>query len=558
MNRSFLNLVFLILLLFISYACQNSNKKTEQVAEEVEEVKTPFLWENANIYFLLIDRFKNGDPSNDFSFERKQDGAVLRNFEGGDLRGIIQKIEEGYFNDLGITALWFTPPVEQITSHTDEGTGKTYAYHGYWTRDWTNIDPNYGTYEDLKELVAKAHEKGIRVLMDAVMNHTGPVTPEDSQWPDEWVRTSPPCDFKDAKGTIDCTLVANLPDIRTESDEEVELPPFLVEKWKAEGRYEQEKKELDDFFAKTGYPRAPRYYLIKWLCDYILELGIDGFRVDTVKHTEAEVWGELFEEAKKALAKWKAEHPTEKLDDQDFFMVGEVYFYSIQQGRKFPMGGEGELTDFFSNGFKSLINFGLKWDVDKNMDSVYQVYSNILHGGELDGKSVVSYMTSHDDGSPYDKERVKPFETATKLLLAPGASQVYYGDEIARKLVIEGANGDANLRSFMKWDDVEAKKELWNHWSKLGLFRKDHPALGAGVHTALNESPYMFKREYTDGEFNDKVVVVAEEVTEVDLINSFEEGAVVHDYYSGETVEVKEGKIAFSGPARLRLLAVKN
>jgi alpha-amylase len=117
----------------------------------------------------------------------------------------------------------------------DEGTGKSYGFHGYWTRDWTAVEPALGSEADLRALVDAAHRRGIRVLMDAVINHTGPVTPLDPQWPDDWVRTSPRCVYRDYTTTVDCTLVANLPDILTDSDEPVELPGFLLDKWEAEG-----------------------------------------------------------------------------------------------------------------------------------------------------------------------------------------------------------------------------------------------------------------------------------------------------------------------------------
>src|SRR5690606_5389972 len=125
------------------------------------------------------------------NFGRTEKAAVLRGFEGGDLRGIIQKIDENYFTDLGINAIWMTPVVEQIHGATDEGTGDTYGFHGYWAKDWTALDPNFGTKADLKELVEKAHAKGIRIVLDAVVNHTGPVTAKDQAYPTSWVQRSP-------------------------------------------------------------------------------------------------------------------------------------------------------------------------------------------------------------------------------------------------------------------------------------------------------------------------------------------------------------------------------
>lgn len=89
----------------------------------------PF-WNNAIVYFLLTDRFANGDTSNDRNFDRAQDGAVLRNFMGGDIKGITQKIRSGYFTALGVEVLWMTPVVEQIHGYWDEDWGRSYPFHG--------------------------------------------------------------------------------------------------------------------------------------------------------------------------------------------------------------------------------------------------------------------------------------------------------------------------------------------------------------------------------------------------------------------------------------------
>jgi len=132
----FFTLIYIVItLLFIS-------------CKETPQKEIPFIWEGANLYFLMTDRFKNGDPENDINFNRTNETGKLRGFEGGDIKGIIQKIDDGYFEDLGINAIWFTPIVEQIHGNVDEGTGNTYGYHGYWTKDWTNLDPNFGTEED--------------------------------------------------------------------------------------------------------------------------------------------------------------------------------------------------------------------------------------------------------------------------------------------------------------------------------------------------------------------------------------------------------------------------
>ena len=551
-----MRLIFSLILVVLFISC---GQKKEPTAAGKKEA--PFLWENATVYFLMTDRFHNGDPSNDQSFNRKPDGAYLRSFMGGDIRGVIQKIKEGYFNNLGVNAIWFTPIFEQVKGFTDEGTGKTYAYHGYWIRDWTDVDPNFGTLEDLAELVETAHKHDIRVLMDVVINHTGPVTASDPQWPEEWVRTSPACTFEDYETTVTCTLVENLPDIRTESDEEVELPAFLQEKWRQEGRLDQELAELDDFFTCTGLPRAARFYLIKWLVDYVRELGIDGFRVDTAKHTAPSVWQELYKEALAALKAWKSEHPAEKLDDQEFFMVGEVYGYNIGHGQDFPMGPD--TVNFFREGFKSLINFSFKEDANRSPEDIFSSYSRALEQEELSGFSVMNYISSHDDGAPFDQMREKVFDGASKLMLAPGAVQIYYGDETARLLKATGAEGDAHLRTFMNWDALDGDsartgyriREVLEHWQKLGRFRRDHPAVGAGIHRKLKDAPYTFERSLVYQGHEDKVMVVWEPTANaVDVSQVFQDGTLLKDYYSGEEVTVEKGRVTLRSASSLILL----
>ncbi|WP_396175878.1 alpha-amylase family glycosyl hydrolase, partial [Flavobacterium sp.] len=470
----------------------------------------------------------------------------LRGFEGGDIRGIIQKLDEGYFTNLGINVIWMTPIVEQIHDGVDEGTGFTYGFHGYWTKDWSALDPNFGTKKDLAELVQKAHARGIRIILDAVINHTGPVTPKDSVYPNDWVRTSPKCTYKSYDTYINCTLVENLPDVLTESNENVSLPTFLANKWKKEGRYDKEMASLDAFFKKTGYPRAPKYYIMKWLSDYIIDFGIDGYRVDTVKHTTEDIWADFKKVCDQAFAEYKKNNPKKVLDNNAFFTVGEVYGYNIG-GKKFYDFGDKKVN-YFENGFTGLINFDFRNEAKMNYEELFSKYSNILQN-DLKGNTVMNYVSSHDDSYPFDKKREKTFESGTKLLLAPGISQVYYGDESARSLDIEGTQGDATLRSNMNWEDIandSKTKEVLAHWQKLGLFRNNHPAVGAGVHSQILATPYVFSRTFIKGKYSDKVVVAldlekGEKSIPVGTI--FTNGTKVRDAYSGETSTVGKGKV---------------
>ncbi len=519
--------------------------------------KTPFVWESANVYFIVTDRFNNGDKTNDHTFNRNKPTGKLRGFEGGDIRGIIQKLDEGYFTKLGINVIWMTPIVEQIHDGVDEGTGFTYAFHGYWTRDWSSMDPSVGTKKDLAELVQKAHAKGIRIMLDAVINHTGPVTSQDSVYPNDWVRTSPKCTYKSYDTYINCTLVDNLPDVKTESNENVTLPSFLANKWKKEGRYDKEMASLDAFFKKTKYPRAPKYYIMKWLSDYITEFGIDGYRVDTAKHTTEDVWADFKKVCDMAFAEYKKHNPKKALDNNGFFTVGEVYGYNIGNKKFYDFGDKK--VNYFENGFTGLINFDFRNEAKMNYEELFSKYSNILQN-DLKGNTVMNYVSSHDDSYPFDKKREKTFESGTKLLLAPGISQVYYGDESARSLDVEGTQGDATLRSFMNWDDIAnnaATKEIVSHWQKLGLFRRKHPAVGAGVHTQISASPYVFSRTFTKRNYNDKVVVgldLAKGVKTISVGSIFQNGSQVKDTYSGKTATVIKGKVTFNTDFNILLL----
>lgn len=528
------------------------------------EASVPFFWENANVYFLLTDRFHNGKPENDVQLGRTQPTAPFRGFMGGDIAGITQKIEAGYFDSLGINAIWFTPVVEQNKGLVDEGTGETYAYHGYWAQDWTALDPNFGTEAELMTMVETAHAHGIRVLLDVVLNHTGPVTEADPVWPEAWVRTGPKCAFTTYENTTSCTLVENLPDIRTEQDAPVDLPKALVKKWEQAGRLEQEEAELDAFFDATGYPRAPRYYLIKWLTDFIRTYGVDGFRIDTAKHLEETVWAELRKEADRAFAAWKRANPQAVLDDNDFYFVGEVYNYRISDSLYFNFGDS--LVNFFDHGMTSLINFDFKQDAHEDYETLFSKYDHFLQG-PMKGKSVLNYISSHDDGQPFDPQRAQAIAAGTRLLLCPGGVQIYYGDETARPLTAEGAEGDANLRSFMNWDDLAADtrwprfstRQVLTHWRKLGRFRRDHPAVGAGIHEQVSASPYVFSRRFARDGFEDKVLVgldLPAGPKTLPVNGLFAEGTRLKDYYSGQEVTVGGDSILVDTPHDVVLLGL--
>jgi alpha-amylase len=316
--------------------------------------------------------------------------------------------------------------------------------------------------------------------------------------------------------------------------------------------------ELDAFFRHTGYPRTPRHYVVKWLTDWVREFGFDGYRVDTAKHFEPAVSAELKQEAQKAFADWKRAHPAQVLDGLPFYMVGEVYNWEPRQGREYNFGDRS--VDFFSNGYDGLVNFGFKRDAAGSLDSLFNGYSATLHQGARRRVAVLNYVSSHDDGSPYDQDRKDPFGSGTRLLLAPGAAQIYYGDELARPLRVAGAKGDANLRSFMNWGDLKgggATAGVLEHWRKLGRFRRAHPAVGAGVHRTLQAKPYIFSRTLESGSGGDRVVVAMDQgdgAKNISVFGVFPDGTELVDAYSGENGTVRNGTVSLTTGSSLVLL----
>ncbi|MGL6316784.1 alpha-amylase [Vibrio sp. WXL103] len=515
---------------------------TSQGVLLLEEAKTyqdtPFSWDNATVYFVMTDRFYNGNPDNDHSYGRTQDGEQeIGTFHGGDLAGLTAKLD--YIESLGVNALWITSPLEQIHGWVGGGNNgdfKHYGYHGYYHQDWTKLDANMGTEDELREFVDTAHSKGIRVIWDVVMNHTGYATLADMQefgfgqlylddqeakkilgdnwtdwqpgpgqswhsfndyikyndakawdkwWGTDWLRTD--IGNYDAPGYNDRTMSLNfLPDLKTESQVKTGLPNFYANK---------DTKAADDL-------KTPRAHLITWLSDWVREYGIDGFRIDTAKHVEMEAWQALKDASSEALAEWKLNNPTKALDDLPFWMTGEVWGHTVIK------------SDYFDNGFDSIINFEFQTDVAPKaldcfakLDPAYQRYAKAINSDEA--FNVLSYLSSHDTAlfwASRSKSFADQHKAANALMLAPGAVQIYYGDEIARDFGPTGSDSHQGTRSPMPWDQIEDDRAtLLKHWQTLGEFRKRHPAVAQGTHITRHQGEYYaFERQYEE----DRVLVV--------------------------------------------------
>ena len=221
-------------------------------------------WQDEVIYFALTDRFSNGSSSNDNGADRnaadRVDPGNPLGWHGGDWQGLKQKIESGYFRTLGFTALWISPVVLQVPSipvNSGPNTGKTFAgYHGYWAEDFFKTDPHYGTQAELKALVDSAHRNGLKIIQDVVVNHAGYGSALTTQHRD-WFRINEK-DKPEECGTDDVTMcLAGLPDFKQD------VPAVTT-------------------------------YLNDFVTYWKTNVGIDGLRIDTMKHVPDAYWKQFF------------------------------------------------------------------------------------------------------------------------------------------------------------------------------------------------------------------------------------------------------------------------
>ncbi len=548
-----------------------------------------FTWDNANVYFLLTDRFCNGNPLNDHSYGRTLDrdnnpipgwDTCPGTFHGGDFAGITQKINQNYFNDLGVNAIWISAPYEQIHGYTDSGKGFAhYGYHGYYALDYTETDANFGTKQEFKTLVDTAHSHGIRVVLDVVINHAGYNNLKDMMeynygtiknssaaeeylykindvsgyssyiektsasdwgrwWGTDWIRAGLPGYFEDNSSDLTKCL-AGLPDFRTESTQNVSVPQFLRTKWQKEGT-------LNEKMAKYQGLGTVSDYLTTWISEWVENYGVDGFRCDTAKHVELATWKKLKNKCVAALKTWRQNNPdAEGADwDEDFWMTGESWGHTLTK------------DSYYNDGvFDSMINFsysGRSIDGVGSLNSVYQTYANSINSDQ--NFNVLTYISSHDTNLARSSDL---YYQGTSLLLLPGGVQTYYGDESNRgyvsNMAFDGDGGSGHcLRSDMNWSTTD--QNVLTHWQKVGQFRSNHVAVGAGSHrqiTPYNSSTgYTFAREYADDNVIDNVIctVGAPKNTniQVDVSSLFQNGKTLTNEYDSTTAVVQNGKVTFN------------
>lgn len=550
------SIIYLLLasLLCLSAAVQSSARKT-------------FDADAATVYFVITDRFCNGDSANDVNYGRIVDYGSERlnaaTFHGGDFKGMLKKAREGYFTDLGVDVVWMTDVYEQIHGWMS-GSGPVndfphYGYHGYYPLDYTQIDKNYGTVDEFRALVDTLHAQGIRVMLGANLNDPGYPTLLDAvqygfaetgmteaeaaqhhpRWSFDdffagrlnwkgwygrgWVRM--PDEDWDENDPLQATLYG-MPDFKDESDEKVDIPQFLINKWKREGCDNNPWVNPAAMKLRQNRPWSPMQYLIAWIASWVEEFGIDGFRCDIVENVHLYRWKQLNAACNDALRRWRNKHKGEPASDwtERFYMTGDYDGASIDYK-----------PDYADAGFSSMVNFYFPKHGD--LDGIvytWQAYADSIAAHP--GWHPFSYL---NNSYHRDADMNNMIDCATTLLLSPGVIQIFYGDETGRKLSDARLNVDSDqaFRSDMDWDDVDAT--LLAHFKKLGQIRKNNPVIAAGKQLTLDTHTCL---RYDD---TDKALIrlCPGPGTEIDVNGIFSDGVILTELYTGKQAEVRGGKI---------------
>jgi alpha-amylase len=472
-------------------------------------------WQDEILYFVLIDRYADGDTANNQKVERSNPGG----FHGGDLKGLTLQLDE--LADLGITALWLNPLQQQISqsfyASAPANLGipefKHYPFHGYWIDDFTALEPQFGTLADLQHLVAEAHKRHLKVLLDVVYNHAGYGSRYESRTTADGQRWLRPNEGSCEVDPLTCR-VGGLPDFRTE------LP------------------EVREFLLNANIGLA-------------LQAGVDGFRLDTFKHVDSAFWLEHRRRTQAALG-------------DHFFLLAE--YWGGTASSLDPFFEKDEIDAGFDFSFKGSCEAFVN---GRGRTVAYGSYLGARHKVRS-GYLLAHYLSSHDEpmalynmNGDKDKFRI----CAAIQMTSAGLPVIYYGEEVARGGSVWPLN-----RTDMPWGErdimpgkgVARDEAMRNYYKTLLHIRREHRALSRGNYTLLSgprDAVLGYLRH--DAASGDEVIVLANredrELTADFMLPGTAEGRQLVDELSGMRFTPAAGRLELAmAPKSVRILSVRS
>lgn len=490
---------------------------TNVTVTERDKKDGDFDWDEAVIYFAVTDRFFDGDASNndaygvgDYDTSAKKGGS---SYHGGDFAGLTEKLD--YLQDLGVNTIWITPIVENITDdqHDAKTDTATYGYHGYWASDFTKLNKHLGTEEEFAALIEAAHSRGMKLMVDVVLNHAGYGTEKYFNNILEGADGKKIKMLRDSSNTVSgddkLAALSDLPDFVTE-DAEV------------------------------------RNQLIKWQTDWIEKYKIDYYRVDTVKHVDSTTWSAF----KNSLTKV----------NPDFKMIGEYSGagYANTAG-ELGTGSMDALLDFDFNDFAKDFVGGKISTVENSLLKRNGVLNNTATMG--------NFLNSHDEDTlQYKLVKESKFSeevaynlmkvAATLQITAKGQPVIYYGDELGQA----GANDwpyQTNRRDF-DWKELEAQKadnnSIYKHYKTMLSIRNAYTDVftrgSRNVVASSDEEGYDVVSRSYGGTTLYVGMNIKDAAKEVKVPVNANAGDTVKNLYDGKTYTVSSDKtVTVSIPA---------
>ena len=470
-----------------------------EITDRVKENKKDFDWDEAVVYFMMTDRFFDGNKSNNTASGADTYGENPGLYHGGDFAGVTAKLK--YLQDLGVNTIWITPIVENIkgVAVTDEGSEDVpynAAYHGYWASDFTKLNPTLGTTEEFKTMISEAHKRGMRIMVDIVVNHAG---------------------------------------YGTEST----FADMLRDKSVSEGDIKSWQSGLPDFATENADVRAK---LVEWQTAWMKDYGVDYFRVDTVKHVDSTTWAAL-------------KNSTTKVNSS-FKMIGEYFGAGYaSNGSSLGTGQMDADLDFDFNDQATSFVSGNISSVEKFLSARNSALNNAYMTGQ--------FLSSHDEdgfkaslingkGYTEDEATSAALVAATLQLTAKGIPVIYYGEEVG----LSGLNNYPYQTNRYDMDFSKATKDnvTYQHYKNLLSIRNAYTDVFArGSRTVVagsDEEGYDVVSRSYGGTTLYVGMNIKDTVKEVKVPVSLAAGTEVKDLYSGATYTVGSDKtVAVTIPA---------